>query len=305
MNLTHLKYAVEVARTGSITQAAENLYMSQPNLSKAIRDFEETLGFSIFRRSSKGIEPTVKGIEFLEHARAVLRQIEEMEQLYKNESPDCAQFSMSAPRASYISHAFTHFVNSMDYSEGMDVSFRETHSLAVISDVLEGRSMLGIIRFRLEHGKYFRMLLEDKNLEYESLLEFDFRLLLSSEHPLAQREVISQEDLSSCIEIVHGDLSVPFLSADKLDREGKLHRSPNRISVFERGSQFDLLRNVPKTYMWVSPMPKELLACNGLVEKRCACGGRARDLLVYQDGRKQTRLEDQFLEHLYGVRDAL
>ncbi|ODU57938.1 MAG: hypothetical protein ABT01_01305 [Clostridium sp. SCN 57-10] len=304
MNLTHLKYAVEVARTGSITQAAENLYMSQPNLSKAIRDFEQALGFAIFRRSSKGIEPTAKGVEFLEHARAVLLRIDEMERLY-TESADCAQLSVSAPRASYISHAFTRFVRRLECAEGMDITFRETHSLAVIGDVLEGRALLGIIRFRLEHGKHFRLLLEDKNLEYETLLDFDYRLLFSRDHPLAGRDTIGREELAQYIEIVHGDLSVPFLSADKLEREGKPGRSLNRISVFERGSQFDLLRNVPGSYMFVSPMPHELLVCNGLTEKRCAWGGRARDLLIYQSGRKQSRLEEQFLAQLYAVRDDL
>ena len=53
MNLLHLKYAIEVAKTSSITKAAENLFMGQPNLSRAIRELEENLGFDIFRRTSK------------------------------------------------------------------------------------------------------------------------------------------------------------------------------------------------------------------------------------------------------------
>ena len=68
MNTLHLKYAVEVERTGSITQAAENLYMGQPNLSKAIMELEETLGFMIFERTSKGVIPTQKGTSFLVYA---------------------------------------------------------------------------------------------------------------------------------------------------------------------------------------------------------------------------------------------
>ena len=64
MNTLHLKYVAEVAKTGSITQAAENLFMAQPNLSKAIKELEETLGISIFRRTSKGVVLTEKGEEF-------------------------------------------------------------------------------------------------------------------------------------------------------------------------------------------------------------------------------------------------
>lgn len=60
MNTLHFKYAVEVERTRSITQAAENLYMAQPNLSKAIKELEDNLGITIFERTSKGTIPTVK-----------------------------------------------------------------------------------------------------------------------------------------------------------------------------------------------------------------------------------------------------
>lgn len=52
MNLTHLRYIVEVARTGSITKAAQNLYMGQPNLSKSIKDLEKSVGTAIFMRLS-------------------------------------------------------------------------------------------------------------------------------------------------------------------------------------------------------------------------------------------------------------
>ena len=78
MNITHLKYAVEVARTGSISQAAENLFMSQPNLSKAIKEFESRLGFAIFRRTSRGMEPTPKGADFLALGENILAEIAEM-----------------------------------------------------------------------------------------------------------------------------------------------------------------------------------------------------------------------------------
>ena len=81
MNTQHLKYAVEVERTGSITQAADNLYMAQPNLSKAIKELEDTLGISIFRRTSKGVVPTEKGAEFLVYAKRILTQLEKVEAL--------------------------------------------------------------------------------------------------------------------------------------------------------------------------------------------------------------------------------
>lgn len=82
-NIQHLRYAVEVAKTGSISRAAENLFMGQPHLSKAIRELEEDMNITIFRRTPKGVEPTEQGEQFIEYARRILEQIDELEALYK------------------------------------------------------------------------------------------------------------------------------------------------------------------------------------------------------------------------------
>ena len=114
MNTVLLEYAVEVEKTGSITQAAGNLYMDQPNLSKAIKTLEESLGAPIFRRTPKGVVPTARGRIFLEYARNVLAQLEEMEALYKPAKTGSVEFTLSMPRASYISSAFSRFVKRID-----------------------------------------------------------------------------------------------------------------------------------------------------------------------------------------------
>ena len=79
MNILHLKYAVEIAKTKSISRAAENLYMGQPNLSRAIKELEDNLNITIFNRNSKGITITPEGEEFLQYARRIISQVEEVE----------------------------------------------------------------------------------------------------------------------------------------------------------------------------------------------------------------------------------
>ena len=77
-NIQHLRYAVEVAKTGSISRAAENLFMGQPHLSKAIRELEEDMNITIFRRTPKCDEPTEQGGQFLEDARRNLDKVAEI-----------------------------------------------------------------------------------------------------------------------------------------------------------------------------------------------------------------------------------
>ena len=74
MNLNVLRYAIEVEKNRSITGAAKQLFISQPNLSRDIRELEDEIGFSIFTRSSRGVVPTDKGREFLQLAKKAVRQ---------------------------------------------------------------------------------------------------------------------------------------------------------------------------------------------------------------------------------------
>ncbi len=111
MNILHLKYAVEVEKTRSISKAAENLYMGQPNLSRAIKELEESIGITVFKRTTKGISITPDGEEFLRRARRIVSQVEEMEDIYRNGRIHRQEFSVCTPRGSYFSDAVAGFSN--------------------------------------------------------------------------------------------------------------------------------------------------------------------------------------------------
>ena len=109
MNILHMRYAVEVARLGSLNKAAETLLVAPPNISRSIKELEADLGIVIFNRSAKGMELTPDGEEFLDYAQDILRRIEKMEQSYRDGSHKKRRFSISVPRACYISAAFAGF----------------------------------------------------------------------------------------------------------------------------------------------------------------------------------------------------
>jgi len=306
MNLLHLKYAVEVERTGSITRAAEKLYMSQPNLSKAIRELEASLGMSIFKRSSKGIVPTRKGEEFLASARNILAQVEEMEARFEARQADAQRFSISIPRASYIAHAFSRFVGRLDRRQPMEINYSETHSMKTIQNIIEGEFNLGIIRYQTEHERYFFSLLEDKGLKHKPVLEYTYLVLMSREHPLAAQNVVDDTQLQHAIQIVHGDLTTSFHQAPETQKAEPEQRGNRRITVHERGSQYDLLHTVPETYMWASPTPRELLDSYNLVQRSCKNPGPLyKDLLIYPESYRMTEVDQLFLQELYAVRDEI
>jgi len=304
VNTLHLKYIVEVARTGSITIAAENLFMNQPNLSKAIKEFEMTIGINIFKRTSKGIFLTKKGEEFLGYAQNILAQVEELETLYKPDKKNKISFSVSVPRASYIAHAFTVFVAKLDETKEWDMNFKETNSMQTIEDVVEGECRLGVIRYQKNYENYFLDFLKDKKLGHEEVWEFEYLVLMSENNPLASLDTLSYHELSKCIEIVHGDLTVPHLSfAEKKKNEKHKKR---RVYVYERGSQLDLLNQIPNSYMWVSPLPQEQLKRYGLFQKRCSAAEQIyKDIIIYAKGYQLTEIDKAFIQEINQVKDSI
>ncbi len=298
MNVMHMRYAVEVAKFGSLSRAAESLFVALPNVSRAIKGLEDELGIKIFDRTVKGVTLTPDGEEFILYAQAILLQMSDLEKHYKNRLPKKQKFSVSVPRSCYISEAFTEVSKALG-ENGSELYYKETNSQRTLQKLLTGEYKLGIIRCAEQYEKHFTGFFEEKDLCYEQLTEFSYRLIMNRNHPLANCEDICYDDLAPYIEIVRGDPYVPTLPLPKVIREELAETTEHRIFVFERGSQFNLLAENPKTFMWVSPVPQRELDRFGLVEKSCTENNkRYRDLLVWRNGYVFSELDQHFVDEL-------
>ena len=299
MNILHMKYAVEVARMGSINKAAEHLYIAQPNLSRCIKELEADLGIVIFDRTFKGMKLTPDGKEFIHYAQKVLNQINDVENMYKKGAPVKQRFSISVPRASYISDAFARFTKSIK-ADPAEVFYMETNSSNAISNIINSGYRLGIIRFAANYDKYFKDMLEEKGLAYEVVAEFRYVLVMSRESSLSSKEEISFSDLREKIEIVHGDPFVPSLPLSAVKKEEELSEEiERRIFLFERGGQFDVLGENPETFMWVSPLPEKIIERYGLIQRRCVDKDNIyKDVLIRKKDYALSELDKQFVTEL-------
>lgn len=293
-----MKYAVEVAKSGSLNKASEVLLIAQPNLSRSIKELESDLGIVIFDRTSRGMILTPEGEEFINFAKGILSQIDQVEKYYKDNSARKQKFSISVPRACYISEAFAEFSKSLT-KEPAEIFYKETNSQRTIRNILENNYNLGIIRYAENYDKYFKDLLEEKDIGCEMVTEFRYHLLMSAESPLAQKEHITFEDLTGLIEIAHADPYVPSMSLSKVMKEELPDNIDRRIFIYERGSQFDLLSKNPETFMWVSLVPDSVLERYQLTEKVCVDNIKIyKDVLVYRNGYKLSMLDKQFITAL-------
>lgn len=299
MNLLHLKYVLEVAETGSINKAAEKLYIGQPNLSRAIKELEASVGGTIFDRSARGMELTPEGEVFLKYARGILKQVEEAEDVFRRADTGKKQFSISVPRASYIADAFARFSETIPEETAAELFYKETNALRAIRNILQEEYRLGIVRYAENYDKYYKSMLEEKNLSYELVTEFSYVLLMNQENPLADKEDIRFADLEPYIEIAHGDPFVPSLPVSQVKKEELPDNTRRRIYVFERASQFELLSRNRQTFMWVSAVPEELRNRYGLVQKQCRENQRVyKDVLIHRRDYQLTELDSDFIAEL-------
>ena len=298
MNILHMKYAVEVAKVGSLNKASETLLVATPNISRSIKELEADIGISIFDRTAKGMELTPEGEEFINYAKGILSQIDEVENLYKKGTSKKQKFSISVPRACYISEAFSEFSKSLS-NDPAEIFYKETNSQRTIKNILNHDYKLGIIRYAENYDKYFKAMLDEKGLTYEMITEFSYSLIMSADSPLAQKEEITFDDLKGFIEIAHADPYVPSMPLSKVVKEELPDNIDRRIFIFERASQFDLLYKNPETFMWVSPAPDSLLKRYNLVQKKCIDNNKKyKDVLIYKNGYKLTKLDRQFITEL-------
>ncbi|MBQ4557413.1 MAG: LysR family transcriptional regulator [Clostridia bacterium] len=305
MNLLHMKYAVEVSKTKSISRAAENLYMGQPNLSRAIKELEESLGITIFDRNSKGIEVTEEGEEFLQYAHRILNQVDEIEAIYRGGKKQKQQFSVCAPHATYIAKAFSQMIKATDHDNPLEFFYKEADAIEAINNVSVGEYDIGVVRFQTTFEQYYKQHFEFKNLAYEDIFTFSPVLFVSKESPLASKESITLEDLQDYIEVLHEDPYIPAPASSTSVRAVASPQMKKRIYIFERCSQYTLLKDVPDSFVLSSPVSQSILDEHNLVQKNVVGSAEYKDVLIYRKNYNLSSLDNSFIAHVKSMCEQL
>ena len=238
MTLQQMKYIITIVRCGSITEAAKQLFISQPSLSNAVMEIEKETGIEIFQRSVRGITLTQDGAEFLSYARQVTEQAELMEQRYLNRKPSKKICSISTQHYAFAVNAFVNVITELDTDE-YDFTLRETRTYDIIDDVKNFRSELGILYLSNFNRKVITKFLKEGHLVFTPLFTADPHIFISRSHPLAENTSVTLEQLSDypCLAFEQGEYN-SFYFAEEL-----LSTSPHKkiINVSDRATLFNLL----------------------------------------------------------------
>lgn len=195
MTLQQLKYIVTVAETGTFSKAAKVLLLSQPSLTKSVKELEKEMGIIIFDRTNKGISVSKEGETFLGYARQVLEQADLLEETYKAHAGGKQEFCVSTQHYSFAVNAFVDLIREWGRAE-YDFSLRETQTFAIIDDVSRMKSEIGILYYNEFNRKVIEKLLKSNDLKFTELFIAKPHIFVSSGNPLAEQASVTMEDLT-------------------------------------------------------------------------------------------------------------
>lgn len=302
MNTLHLKYVIEVEKTGSISRAAENLYMNQPQLSKAIRELEESVGISIFKRSSKGVVPTTKGAEFIMDAKGIIAQLERLETTYNPKKSEMVTLDVAVARCEYICEAFKRFLLRISDEKKEKITYRETNSTRAIKNVATGENNIGIVKYNAAYEQYFIQMLEERELRYEILWEYDELIAVSTDSPLAKLNVVEESDLDGMTEILFGDNVIHYGRSARSIKSAREQGNMHHIMVYDRAGLCGALHGDARSYARITPPPENCYDENeiALIPLRSE-DSTYRDILFYRKDYKMSQTDKIFIDLLKQV----
>ena len=242
MTLQQLKYAVTVAECGTISAAAEKLFLSQPSLTAAIRELEAEMGVRIFSRTNRGVIVSREGEELLGYARQVLSQAQLMQERFGGDSQGEKRFSVSSQHFHFAVRAFSQLVQNFP-GQRYSFHFRETTTYEVLTDVSQLRSEIGVLALNDDKERYLRRMFGRLDLEFTELIRVPAAVYIAKDHPLAGRSRLTPEELAPypCITFEQGEHNGQFffegLSSVAVG-------SPRQICVRERSTEYQLIREL-------------------------------------------------------------
>lgn len=238
MTLQQLRYVLAVAQAGTLRKAAEQLFITQPSLTAAIRELESEFGITIFTRTNKGVAVTTEGEEFLGYARQVLLQTRLIEERYAGTTPVRQQFCVSTQHYSFAVEAFVALLDAYG-GERYDFRIRETQTYEIIEDVARLKSEVGVLYLNSFNETVLRKTFREHDLVFERLFVARPHVFVGTGNPLARQAVVTLDDLAPYPRLSYeqGDHNAFYFSEEILSTL----ESSKDIRVCDRATLFNLL----------------------------------------------------------------
>lgn len=217
MTLDQIYYFIEIVKTGSMSQTAKNLHVSQPNISMTIGALEKELGYRLFNRLPKGVELTRQGAEFLHHAESIASNVDGIKRICQKDQDNVVDFSVSAQFSSSCVHAILEMLYFFD-KDKKTLTVRQSPFWDVVTSVEHGHSNLGLLSISIDQKNFITSLLEKKGLEFILLDRPQMAIGIPKGHPLYEYKSLNLSDLKAypLVLVEHSDKD--YLSVEPMKK---------------------------------------------------------------------------------------
>lgn len=227
MQINHLKYILKVAELGSITKAANELYISQPSLTKAISNIERNYKIKIFERTATGVTVTLQGKYFLHYAKNVVQSASTLEEVFQTHSYDNqSNLLVAAQELDFIPKIFLNMYNKYR-DNSLEFEFYQNNRSNVIRAIQKGYCNIGLLVQTNKEAKSFDWQLTSTNLEIEFLDSCGIYVLLGPKSKFYNATSLTFKDLEGQSNI---SLNIDDLTkADLVTNAHKFHVNTNNV----------------------------------------------------------------------------
>lgn len=299
MTITQLRYAIAVAESNSMNEAARILFISQPSLSNAMKELEEETGIIIFRRNNRGIVLTPEGKEFIGYARQVVEQYELMENKYIDKKNSKKKFSVSMQHYTFAVSAFVELVKRYGMDE-YEFAVHETKTYNVIQNVRDYQSEIGVLYINAFNEKAMNKLFNEYGLEFHEIVKCSIYVYLWKGHPLANQEEITLEELQNypCLSFEQGENNSFYFAEEVLST----YEYKQLIKADDRATVLNLMVGL-----------NGYILCSGIICEElngtdyCAVKLKSDEVMtigyLIRKGASVSTIGQVYLEELYKFRD--
>lgn len=250
MNMTSIRYIIEVAKWGTINKAARNLHISQPALSREIKKTEDEIGVMIFSRTTNGINVTPQGREFICLAEKLYEYYLLIQEKYcSQQQPNALVLTIASVRYALVGKAFINIYNRYRHFKLHNACVSETDINTVIELVYAGCYSLGILLVSSDAVEHWKSIAKRYNIEWITLYSSLSYLQVGKHHPLAHKTSVCLNELKPYPHATMANCDVSTILSCSEINEYNVHNTEKRIVVNDRSMMYDVLTETDAYYI--------------------------------------------------------
>lgn len=286
-----MKLIIALASSGSISKAAKKLFKSQPNVSKELKDLEEKYHTKLFERTHTGVTITETGEIFLNTSKKILSELSMLKLACEHLQNTPREIHIGSVKLVYCLKGIQEWVDSLLLDKNHSVFVHEDSVLEIIDKVASGQYTIGYISVPAIMESHINRTLESNKIISKEIVKYRKQLLIHNDHPLAEKKNISEDDLKGYPEIVIGSNNVLNEEHDACVNDGK------KVVVDGIGSVLGYMNFVKGSYVWIAPIPKEVLSENGLFIKPSKIRKQMmKDFIIFKEASEELEITKSFVD---------